>query len=168
MKKGLFWFYNFDDSLFTYAVPSDNDESLSFENCWEKVSGPLALAHTHKFLPRGRVTITEGKAYIYLTPEIDRDEIKELIRNEFDINNSIEAFFIPDESEEYACVFAKDVYCTLCGKRFGFWDYEGSCQFFHRTSRYSQYPQKTIDLLLCYSCTEDLIEYVFSKGYSNQ
>ena len=37
MKKGLFWFYNFDDSLFTYAVPSDNDESLSFQNCCDKV-----------------------------------------------------------------------------------------------------------------------------------
>ena len=112
MKKGIFWCVDtslLQPRLITVSVscnangdadPSAVFSSKSGENFnhkaeWEKLDKTIRNGVAYNYYPRGRVEVKNGKATIYLNPDINRGHILRAIREAFELTN-------PEELAEIA------------------------------------------------------------------
>lgn len=127
MKKGIFWCKDFDTDcpdLITVAVPCDinglpNEEvtfsSKSGENFnhkteWSKL--PKSITHGKPFncYPRGRVEIKNGKATVFLNPDIHTERIIRKVLDAFEIaeNSGLKSIRVKSDGSfhyGYTCNF---------------------------------------------------------------
>lgn len=123
LYQGIFWIV-YEDNLdnnkpYCITIPSDSYGNVDSEGLtaksgsthnhkkvWSMMSSKLTHNKPFDYYPRGRVQIANGKAIIYLNPNIYYDEVIEFITKEFNLtrNNGISKV-IPkaDGSEHYKC-----------------------------------------------------------------
>lgn len=121
MKKGIFWCKDFNTpypKLITVSVSCDkngfSDEIITFssksgENFnhkaeWTRLNKSVSQGKTFNYYPRGRVEIKNGKATVFLHPDINTDRILRKIVDVFELtaNNGLKSIsFKSDGSEHY-------------------------------------------------------------------
>ena len=116
MKKGIFWFNNEDldnPHLITVAAECDAngeaDPSVVFSAKsgrtfnhkieWEKLGRDITGGHEFNYYPRGRVDIVNGKATIYLNPDLNNDAVLDIIFTEFELKENSELKTIAVKSD---------------------------------------------------------------------
>jgi hypothetical protein len=130
LNKGIFWIKNLDNidsnKNLCFTIPSDingntlididgnyiskNGETFNHEKTWSQLPKDITEGKPFNYFPRGRVEINNGKAIIYLNPNINDEEVKEFIINEFNLypHNGIKSVrMISDGSEHYKCYLDK-------------------------------------------------------------
>ena len=90
----------------SYALNAKSGTTYNHEKLWDQL--PKSYTHNQPFdyYPRGRVQISNGKAIVYLNPNINTVEVQNFIKNEFNlrqINGITKVTFISDGSEHYKC-----------------------------------------------------------------
>lgn len=102
MKKGIFWCRDFDTNhpkLIIAAVPCDKNgltnETVAFsaksgENFnhkaeWSKLDKSITQGKPFNYYPRGRVEIRNGRATIFLNPDIHSEPVLRRIFDAFEI-----------------------------------------------------------------------------------
>lgn len=129
LYKGIFWIVDQDDiesnKKYCFVIPCSSDGvSTSVDNSCIAKSGDtynhkkywsmLSKEYTHNkpfdYYPRGRVEIMNGKATIYLNPNIATQEIMDFIVEQFHLTkyngiNKVRLFV--DGSEHYKCYLDK-------------------------------------------------------------
>ena len=183
--KGIFWYYNFGNNALKRSLHScfffkkilcdkngkpinseetqfEDDGLFDYETYWKECSIMSGIKPFNAY-PRGRVTVKDHKAYVYLTPDIAIDEIKSMISELFCLTEDMEPIFVPDGSKEYACVFEENTVCSFCGKPFSYWDYEEDFHYSHQTPSFSKYQNQEIELNLCCDCAKALINFIRSQ-----
>ena len=125
LYKGIFWIVDQDNLdankkyCFTIeCTPDGNSTGLYGDHVaksgdtynHKKYWGLLPKEYTHNkpfdYYPRGRVEISNGKATIYLNPNIATKEIMDFLVDQFNLNehNGIKkARLFPDGSSHYKC-----------------------------------------------------------------
>lgn len=125
LYKGVFWIINFEDmSLnkdYCFLIPIDSNgnvdsfntslnaksgKTYNHERLWNTLPRSMTYRHDYNWFPRGRVEIQNGKATIYLNPNINTDEIRDFIIDEYNLSsyNGIKKIvFHSDGSEHYKC-----------------------------------------------------------------
>ena len=125
LYKGIFWIVDLDNiennKKYCFVIPCSSDgTSTDFDYTYQAKSGDtynhkkywsmLPKEYTHNkpynYFPRGRVEIANGKATIYLNPNIATQEVKEFIIDQFNLNehNGIKKVrLFVDGSEHYKC-----------------------------------------------------------------
>ena len=124
LYKGIFWIVDQDDMdknrNYCFVIPTNysgeivsdtqlnakSGSTYNHKRTWENL--PDAMKHNKPFdyYPRGRVEISNGKALIYLNPNINTEEVKKFIIQEFhlyDINGITMVRTISDGSSHYRC-----------------------------------------------------------------
>lgn len=128
LYKGIFWIvdidniYNnrdycfliptnsFGDNIEDIAVNAKSGTTFNHEKTWGYLSKKQTKCKAYNYFPRGRVEINNGKAIIYLNPNINTDEVKKFIIDEFhlySINDINSVRTISDGSEHYKCYLDK-------------------------------------------------------------
>ena len=116
MKKGIFWLIN--SELFYERIPCDENgmpsESLSgnavaksgstynHERFWATLPKSITRGKDYRYYPRGRVEIANGKAKIYLNPNIFDDYVKDKLIEIFGLSG-LPVRMIADGSAHYKC-----------------------------------------------------------------
>ena len=107
MKKGIFWCIDADTPdphLITVSVSCNADgdadssavfSSKSGENFnhkaeWEKLDKSVRNGFAYNYYPRGRVEVKNGKATIFLNPDINQEHILRLVFETFELRLSDE------------------------------------------------------------------------------
>ena len=124
LYKGIFWIVNLDDIYknrdYCFLIPTnsfgDNIENVevnaksgstfNHEKTWEYLSSKQTKNKKYNYFPRGRVEISNGKAIIYLNPNINTEEVKKFLIDEFhlyEINGIKSVRMISDGSDHYKC-----------------------------------------------------------------
>ena len=106
MKKGIFWCRNHrSDNPELIVITADCDQngktlqsgvtfsSKSGDNFnhkaeWERMDRRITEGNPFDYWPRGRVEIRNGKAAVYLNPELNREAIVEKVMQVFELQNS--------------------------------------------------------------------------------
>ena len=127
LYKGIFWIVDFqniyNNRKYCFTIPCNQDGVSQFETDDEFVMAKSGDTYNHKkywsmlpksltfnrpfdYYPRGRVEIANGKATVYLNPNIADEETLEFIKEQFNLNshNGIKKVrMFPDYSEHYKC-----------------------------------------------------------------
>ena len=126
LYSGIFWIVDLDDIynnknyVFTFPcdmygnpvseldfdMSSKNGETYNHRRVWSMLSSKLTHNKPFDYYPRGRVQISNGKAIIYLNPNIDTEEIRDFIIDEFNLierNGIKKIVFNVDGSNHYKC-----------------------------------------------------------------
>ena len=102
MKKGIFWCIDFDTNhprLIIVAIPCDRNgvtnetvtfsaksgESFNHKTKWSKLDKSITQGKPFNYYPRGRVEIRNGKATIFLNPDIHSEPVLRQIFDAFEI-----------------------------------------------------------------------------------
>ena len=102
MKKGIFWCRDFDTNhpkLIIVAVPCDENgltneatafsaksgENFNHKTEWSKFDKGITQGKSFNYYPRGRVEIKNGRATIFLNPDIHSEPILRKIFDAFEI-----------------------------------------------------------------------------------
>lgn len=123
--KGVFWIVDlentYNNSNYCFTIPSDEygnvqaDElylnaksgtTYNHEQLWNSLSRRMTQGKPFNYYPRGRVEIQNGKATIYLNPNINTQEVVNFLIDEFNLKerNGIKKIIIhPDGSNHYKC-----------------------------------------------------------------
>lgn len=105
MKKGIFWCKDHDTdrpSLITIAVPCDingfpnevvafsskSGENFNHKAEWSKLPKSITQGKPFNYYPRGRVEIKNGKATVFLNPNIHTERIISKVRDTFEITEN--------------------------------------------------------------------------------
>lgn len=105
MKKGIFWCKDYDTDfplLITVAVPCDinglPNETVAFssksgENFnhkieWSKLPKSITQGKPFNYYPRGRVGMKNGKATVFLNPDIHTERIIRKVLDTFEITEN--------------------------------------------------------------------------------
>ena len=87
-------------------VGSKNGQTYNHERVWSYLPKELTHNKSFDYYPRGRVQIANGKAIVYLNPNIDTEEVHKFIIDEFNLttHNGINRIvFNVDGSNHYKC-----------------------------------------------------------------
>lgn len=125
LYSGVFWIPNLDDinknknycfqipTLSSGEIDSDGLElnaksgtTYNHEKLWNQLSTSMTNNNPYNYYPRGRVQITNGKAIIYLNPNINTEEVQEFIKDEYNLterNGIKKIIFNSDGSDHYKC-----------------------------------------------------------------
>lgn len=125
LSQGVFWITDLDDirnnTCYCFPIPCTPDgvntgdtshldaksgATYNHEKLWSRL--PSELTHNRPFdhYPRGRVQIRNGKAVIFLNPNIATEEVKDFIVGEFHLTseNGIHSVSVKaDGSSHYRC-----------------------------------------------------------------
>ncbi|MBM6991403.1 MAG: hypothetical protein I3I98_08450 [Mobilibacterium timonense] len=125
LSQGVFWITDLDDirnnTCYCFPIPCTPDgvntgdtshldaksgATYNHEKLWSRL--PSELTHNRPFdhYPRGRVQIRNGKAVIFLNPNIATEEVKDFIIGEFHLTseNGIHSVSVKaDGSSHYMC-----------------------------------------------------------------
>lgn len=121
MKKGIFWVKNSDSAqpalitVSTTCSASGNSDSFvkysskcgdnfNHKTEWQQLDRRVTNGFPYNYYPRGRVEIKNGKATIYLNPDINNEDVVKMIFDCFELNNVRELRSITiksDGSEHY-------------------------------------------------------------------
>lgn len=130
LYSGIFWIVDLDnmDNNRKYVFPfpcdssgnpisdidmnvgSKNGQTYNHERVWSYLPKELTQNNSFDYYPRGRVQIANGKAIVYLNPNINTEEVHKFIIDEFNltahngINNIV---FNADGSNHYKCYLDK-------------------------------------------------------------
>lgn len=106
MKKGIFWCRNHrldDPELIVITAECDQNgntlqsgvtfssksgDNFNHRTEWKKMDRKTTAGKPFDHWPRGRVEIRNGKATVYLNPELNREEIVEKVMQVFELQNS--------------------------------------------------------------------------------
>ncbi len=112
--RGLFWYINNKlvtvkrecdtDGNFLYDTPTSlrGKQNLTHSEEWVKLSKDITNNKPFDYYPRGRVEIKNGKAKIFLNPDILTEEILSVIREEFGLEVLQSVKVIADNSSHYS------------------------------------------------------------------
>ena len=125
LYKGIFWITDIDNinsSQLYFQIPCssnglpDNDVNVEYssksgnnfnhKNTWNKLTKKETNGKDYDYYPRGRVEISNGKANIYVNPNIANDDLKNWCISKFNLNkhNGINKVVLhPDYSNHYKC-----------------------------------------------------------------
>ena len=119
LYKGVFWIAD-DAEKYVFRIPCDINGNVVGETeyplnskdgnnynhriLWAALPKELTLANPFDCFPRGRVEIRNGKATVYLNPDINNSKIQSFIIDRFGLTeeNSIKSVrFVSDGSNHY-------------------------------------------------------------------
>lgn len=125
LYKGVFWIVDlentYNNSNYCFTIPSDeygnvqaddlylnakSGTTYNHEKLWNTLSKRMTQGKPFNYYPRGRVEIQNGKATIYLNPNINTKEIVKFLVDEFNLTerNGIKKIIIhSDGSNHYKC-----------------------------------------------------------------
>lgn len=124
LYKGIFWIVDLDNIYnnidYCFQIPCDSDgnaydrsgltaksgDTHNHEKYWNMLSSRMTKNKLFDYYPRGRAEISNGKATIYLNPNINTEEIRDLIISQYHLNkyNDIDKIrFMSDFSNHYRC-----------------------------------------------------------------
>ena len=124
LYKGIFWIIDPDNVYasknYCFCIPCDmngnntseiqlnsnNGETFNHERTWGYLEKKQTFGQKYNYFPRGRVEISNGKATIYLNPNINTEEVKQFIIDEFHlykINGISSVRTVSDGSDHYKC-----------------------------------------------------------------
>ena len=131
LYKGIFWIKDTDDissSKLYFQIPCDSNgyitdstdinftsksgNSFNHKNTWNTLTKRETDNKPFDYYPRGRVEISNGKAIIYVNPNIANDELKNWCIDKFNLtpHNGIKNVIIkPDNSNHYKCHLDDDI-----------------------------------------------------------
>ena len=123
LYKGVFWITDLDDidsnENYCFKIPSDrcgnvvsdgldlnakSGTTYNHEKLWRSLPRKITQGKPFDYYPRGRVEIKNGKATIYLNPDINNEDVVKMIFDCFELNNVKELRSITiksDGSEHY-------------------------------------------------------------------
>ena len=105
MKKGIFWCVAAESAhpwLITVSVSCDAEGNpdtpavftskagMNFNHKaeWEKLDKSIRGGLPYNYYPRGRVEIWKGKAMVYLNPDINREDIIQIVFEVFELKQT--------------------------------------------------------------------------------
>lgn len=105
MKKGIFWCVDAGTEhpkLITVSADCDSaggvkspvefssksGSNFNHKAEWEKLSRTIKNGCAYNHYPRGRVEIKGGRTVIYLNPDINRENILQIIMDTFELRNA--------------------------------------------------------------------------------
>ncbi len=105
MKKGIFWCVDADTphpGLIVVSVnctadgepaqavvfSSKSGTNYNHKTEWERLDKRIKGRHRYNYYPRGRVEIKNGKATIFLHPDLNRENILQMILQAFGLQNA--------------------------------------------------------------------------------
>lgn len=128
LYRGIFWITDIDDiysSDLYFRIPCDrngniNDsdfeisplmsseysENYNHKKVWNSLPKKITHAKTFDYYPRGRVEIRNGSAFVYYSPYIPQDGLKNWLTDKFNLtasNGIIKIRFVADGSSHYRC-----------------------------------------------------------------
>lgn len=125
LYKGIFWIVDQDDlennKNYCFQIPVNSDGDIisndfisnaksgttyNHKNTWNSLSSKLTKNKSFDYFPRGRVEINNGKAIIWVNPNLYNEEVKKFIIDEFNLNkhnNIKEVVMKADFSAHYKC-----------------------------------------------------------------
>ena len=126
LYKGIFWIRdpeNIGDNSLCFMIPvnshgeidpvldktglnSKNQDNYNHRKLWESLDSKVTGNKNYDYYPRGRIEIKNGKAIIFVSPHLCRDDIIEWVTGEFHLNeqNGIKTVrVVPDYSIHYRC-----------------------------------------------------------------
>lgn len=124
LYKGIFWIVDLsnieNNKNYCFQIPCNSDGEVystdgltaksgtthNHEKYWNMLSSKLTHNKPFDYFPRGRVEISNGKATIYLNPNINDEYIRNFIIKQYNLNsyNGINRIrFISDFSNHYKC-----------------------------------------------------------------
>lgn len=126
MKKGIFWCRDFQTerpALITVsarcgadgvcaeaaAFSSKSGENFNHKAEWARLDRRVTQGRPYNYYPRGRVEIKNGRATVFLHPELCTERIVEMIAEAFELRpgdglRSIRC--VADGSAHYRCVYS--------------------------------------------------------------
>lgn len=124
--KGIFWIVDLTDidsnKNYCFTIPCNSDgtsyvdidtsvkgksgDTYNHQRYWGMLPRSMTHGKTFDYYPRGRVEIANGKATIYLNPNIAYDDVGQFIIDQFNLTksngiNKVRMF--ADGSEHYKC-----------------------------------------------------------------
>ena len=124
LYKGVFWIVD-NDNLYNnrnycFTIPCDNiGDTINNEygtskdgythnhkGLWSQLSSKLTHNKPFDYYPRGRVVITNGKATIWVNPNLYNEDVLDFIIDEFNLteyNGINKVVMKADYSEHYKC-----------------------------------------------------------------
>lgn len=125
LSHGVFWIADLDDirnnTCYCFPIPCTPDgvntgdtshldaksgTTYNHEKLWSRLPSELTHGMPFDHYPRGRVQIRNGKAVIFLNPNIATDEVKDFLVEEFHLTaaNGIKSVSVKaDGSSHYRC-----------------------------------------------------------------
>lgn len=120
INKGVFWITEDCAEEYFFRIPCDlsgnvvgeteyplcskDGTNYNHKALWAVLPKSLTRGKPFDYFPRGRVEIRGSKAFVYLNPDVNTEEIQELIKGRFGLTepNGIQAVrFISDGSRHY-------------------------------------------------------------------
>jgi hypothetical protein len=118
LYKGVFWYA--EGELLSFLIPCNNMGEVIGESeyplnsksggnynhnlLWESLPKKITGGKQFNYYPRGRVEIKNGKASVFLNPDINYEDIQNLIVERFDLtkeNGINKVTFLSDGSNHY-------------------------------------------------------------------
>lgn len=125
LYSGVFWITDIDNveknKNYCFQIPTlpsgdvNNDGldlnaksgvTYNHEKLWSQLPSTLTHNKPFNYYPRGRVQISNGKAIVYLNPNINTEEIQTFIKDEYNLterNGIRKVVFNSDGSSHYRC-----------------------------------------------------------------
>lgn len=123
MYKGIFWIVTDienNSAIVSVKVACDVDgnvlEAVKFSSKdgsnfthkieWEKISPKVTQGKPYNYFPRGRVEYRKGKVIVFCHPDLTQDKYREMITEEFELQNNISlpVIFKADGSFHYQAI----------------------------------------------------------------
>ena len=114
LRKGVFWYIEVwlvtvsaacdvcGNSAEDVAFSSKSGENFNHKGEWEKLPKSVTGGRAYNHFPRGRVEIKNGRADIWLTPDLNCENVLNAVRREFGLErDDIKIAVRPDNSRHY-------------------------------------------------------------------
>ena len=126
MYKGIFWIVDEENlhnndrylikietdikgTILDYDLPlnSRNGDNYAHKETWKILPYELSRNKPFNYFPRGRVEIRNGKCTIFLNPSINKEEIVEYLKEQFELNDFDLIRIVADHSNHYKARLGK-------------------------------------------------------------
>lgn len=104
MQKGIFWIKQTNEieiikisaicdlsgKIYVDSVDfsSKSGENFNHKAEWAKLPKSITEKYSYNYYPRGRVEIKNGRITIYINPDINREDVLEVIIKEFELEEA--------------------------------------------------------------------------------
>ncbi len=181
MKKGIFWCKDMNENpprLITVSVEcsfsgecegnvnysSKSGKNFNHKKEWSKLDKNVTEGYPYNYYPRGRVEIKNGKVTIFLNPDINTDEVLDVILTEFELKDDRRKIIKvkSDGSNHYQYLMHRD---EVSKKQFRFENAEKRVKEFCMDAIARKYG-KTIPKAARHRLDEELLKISECDGWS--